>query len=1183
MMLCSISANAGIRTWDFTKWSEATIANLAAEAATYGKGDQTGVTYPSTTLWRSYEKANGTGEQNGNCYWYGTAISENANMKANSVEIEELKGLYFNPFTAGSLAIAVNYPTALINGNENTYAGGSYLWLGGKADKNTTMVIPAVKPGSIITIEVESHNNTDGRGIGLTVNGTPVAPTEGSEKPTVKTKCVWVVPTEGIDTETVDAVFKNNNGCHIYSIVIVDPLEPILPINEALTENTGSFSNAVLMTGTYINGIVAAGGKGIASKAFDINPYEDGIQAYQVAKDEMVTLSWVSYHGWVNSKSDSIIIRNSDGQTIFGYAYDLNGCNITDIQIGGVTAPLFEKFADQGYVGSKSANGWVAKTGQAYLADNANNTVVTVKVFGLGYVEVNMKNEKRSIDKTYSALLPEGFKVDLASLDIVNVSGNTDRSLGINSLSVVSGESTVSLANYTVNRKLQDGTQIDSYTATNISGKPVELSQAAWYNKDGKKYIYVEDDAATIGVLVEGNVYTITYREAAVFKYSVSAVDGEAIPFVEELMNDSIYEGDAALIAYPRYLLKDSVLMETAKTNNEYRLSWTPSKDNDIKYITYDTVKVDSKAITDVVYLAEAENLNSYSIGLLTTSNAAVRASGAKAAYAKYNVNLTQLSSGKYKIVAGLFDATTAYGYTADFAISNDTVASVTAKNVNLTEESAEFNLGTDKSYISWQASGNENQGLDYIYIQRLGDAEFTPVASIAELKAIKNNTPVALTLTDVKLTYSTEDEDCTHPYGYGYMEDATDGIALNNGVLRALGWTSGNTISGTLYAIANTDYYGRPVLNVAGKTADSEATLTPAEITPTEAEVAQLNDTLWQKNFGKLFVLKDVKWAKVAINDYTTNYYLISGTDTILFKDDLYVMPENIPAYEKFNYIQGYVTITYEGEVAFMCNGKYDAVVTPATRVANIGALKDVEDGTDVVLTVDNAVVTVMQTGHSGALIFLEDNTGAVRLSGPDYWGEGGLAALLGIENDSTSISGQIYCRYNNSYSTIMISENDSTQLSTIEKKENVDVIPTALSLAEANEQLARYNMCLVSIDNVRFFTENYEVSVTNGTDTLIIYDMFGLLMDEEYNIITPDENTDFRVVGILMEDNGLATLLPLNYIDMKTVGIKNVTNAEELMKGKVWNINGMRVNSDAKNLKKGVYIINGKKVVVK
>ncbi|MDY6091663.1 MAG: hypothetical protein SPI57_00510, partial [Prevotella sp.] len=179
MMLCSISANAGIRKWDFTKWSEATIANLAAEAATYGKGEQTGVTYPSTTLWRSYEKADGTVEKNGACYWYGTAISENANMKANGVEIEELKGLYFNPFTAGSLAIAVNYPTALISGNENTYAGGSYLWLGGKTANNTTMVIPAVKPGSIITIEVESHNNTDGRGIGLTINGTKVDPTEG--------------------------------------------------------------------------------------------------------------------------------------------------------------------------------------------------------------------------------------------------------------------------------------------------------------------------------------------------------------------------------------------------------------------------------------------------------------------------------------------------------------------------------------------------------------------------------------------------------------------------------------------------------------------------------------------------------------------------------------------------------------------------------------------------------------------------------------------------------------------------------------------------------------------------------------------------------------------------------------------------------------------------------------------
>ena len=118
------------------------------------------------------------------------------------------------------------------------------------------ITIPAVKPGSTITMYVESHKPTDGRGVGLTVNGTAVAPTEGSEKPKELTKCVWVVPTEGIETETVDAVFKNNNGCHIYSITVADPAKPIFPINEALTENTGKFENGEIITGTNVNGMV---------------------------------------------------------------------------------------------------------------------------------------------------------------------------------------------------------------------------------------------------------------------------------------------------------------------------------------------------------------------------------------------------------------------------------------------------------------------------------------------------------------------------------------------------------------------------------------------------------------------------------------------------------------------------------------------------------------------------------------------------------------------------------------------------------------------------------------------------------------------------------------------------------------------------------------------------------------
>lgn len=902
----------------------------------------------------------------------------------------------------------------------------------------------------------------------------------------------------------------------------------ILPINEALTENTGAFSNAVLMTGTNVNGIVAQGGSGIASLAFDTDADTDGVQAYQIATDEMVTFSWVSYQGWVNSKTDSIVIRNSEGKAVFAYAYDLNKCNITDVQIGGVTAPLFESFFDQGYVGSKSANGWVAKTGQAYLADNANNTVVTVKVFGLGYVEVNMKNEKRSIDNTYSAMLPEGFKVDLASLDIVNVSTNADRSLGINSLSIVSGESTVQLAGYTVNRQLEDGTAIDSYTATNIAGLDVALPQAAWYDQNGKKYIYVSDDAAKVGVLVEGNVYTITYREAAVYNYVIGAVDDDALPFVEELIKGTAYEGDNVTIGYPRYQIKDGQLMQAATTGSEYRMSWTPTADNDTKYITYTPVE----GVTDVVYLTEAENLNSYSIGLLTTSNAAVRASAAKAAYAKYNINLTKLNSGKYKIVAGLFDATSTPSYTAAFAIANDTVATVTAASVNLSEETAEFNLAADNSYITWQASGSENQGLDYVYIQRIGEAEYTSVASVAEVKNLKSNTPVALTLTDAKLTYSTADEGCKNPYGYSYLEEGNEGIALNYALTSALEWTSGNTVTGTLYAIVTVDGYGRPRLDVAGKSSASEVNLTPAEITPTAATVAQLKDAEWQKNYGKLFELKDVKWAKVKVDEYTINYYLVSGEDSVQFKDNMYVLPENLPTYEKFNSIQGYVDVTYEGDVVFVCNGVYDAVVAPAIRVENIGALKEVESGADVLLTLDNAVVSVMLTGHMGEFILLEDKTGGIQLTGADYWGEGGLANILGITNDSTSVKGQLYCRYTNAYGTIRLSENDSTSASTVKIEKGVAVTPTVVSLADAVS--GKYDMRLLRINNLHmsYDAQQYMQYLVSGETRVAVYDQFATMTDmETWEPIVIENLKSITGITIPATEYQPATFAPISY----------------------------------------------------
>lgn len=202
---------ADLRKWDFTAWSDETKANLAAEAAQYEPATE-GV----TTLWRSYEKdkadKNGNyepNETNGNAYWYGTAIAGSEELKANGTVIAETKGLLFNTVTAGALAIGVNYPSTSLG----TYEGPSYLWIGGK---NNSFTIPSVKSGSKITLGVESHKNTDARGVKLTINGEEI----GSAVPTTYEVFNISVPGQLTDETISDVVVTNTNGCHIYFITV---------------------------------------------------------------------------------------------------------------------------------------------------------------------------------------------------------------------------------------------------------------------------------------------------------------------------------------------------------------------------------------------------------------------------------------------------------------------------------------------------------------------------------------------------------------------------------------------------------------------------------------------------------------------------------------------------------------------------------------------------------------------------------------------------------------------------------------------------------------------------------------------------------------------------------------------------------------------------------------------------
>ena len=187
-----------IANWDFTKWSEATVAALKADAAN----------------WSDDEKDNGTTVE-GKCYWNvanGAIIGEDGSLMANGAAIEEFKGLKFEgtPAKRALLAIGVDYGETSIG----KYEGGAYLWMSAKGD--ITFTIPQVPGGSVIKIGVESHKNLEGnseaRGVKLTGAETTDA------LPTTYEVQTWKVPAG----EAVDVKVQDTAGCHLYFIEIAE-------------------------------------------------------------------------------------------------------------------------------------------------------------------------------------------------------------------------------------------------------------------------------------------------------------------------------------------------------------------------------------------------------------------------------------------------------------------------------------------------------------------------------------------------------------------------------------------------------------------------------------------------------------------------------------------------------------------------------------------------------------------------------------------------------------------------------------------------------------------------------------------------------------------------------------------------------------------------------------------------
>lgn len=214
LAVSAMAANAQItypHTWDFTKWSDETVANLKADKE---KG------------WTDVEKVDAdpyepTPISKDNCFWQiaeGSTVDANGNILADGKIVKELEGLKFTDTPSRSLAIAIDYQTIDESKDFGPYKGKSYLWFGGK--KKDYFIIPNVPGGSKIKIGIESHKTTAARGVELYAGAGHDAANKiaGPAVPSTYQEQEWTVPAG----DATDVQLYNTDGCHLYFIAVGD-------------------------------------------------------------------------------------------------------------------------------------------------------------------------------------------------------------------------------------------------------------------------------------------------------------------------------------------------------------------------------------------------------------------------------------------------------------------------------------------------------------------------------------------------------------------------------------------------------------------------------------------------------------------------------------------------------------------------------------------------------------------------------------------------------------------------------------------------------------------------------------------------------------------------------------------------------------------------------------------------
>lgn len=512
----------------------------------------------------------------------------------------------------------------------------------------------------------------------------------------------------------------------------------------------------------------------------------------------------------------------------------------------------------------------------------------------------------------------------------------------------------------------------------------------------------------------------------------------------------------------------------------------------------------------------------------------------------------------------------------------------------------------------------NDPETGEYIYPENIkdlngyvvdlgGEYGFIPMSlipsieNIAAAKDVEDGTEIALALNGTKVTQAGRAM-------FNYIEDESGALKTDYSFSNLEGFYQGLALTGYIYGTITKDENGLCSINMSDNTGRSQIEGVETTITPTATTLADIIADPAAIAY-KYINLKNVTVTSEG-EGYEAIYYITDGKNTIEFDNwTFYTLPEDfLPEINKLITVNGFVDASWYGDFVFMPYGdEYEAEYKPATVVNSIAELKAQPSGTSVKLMLNNVKVTVVEQNpisfDENPDVYIEDESGAIQVGSDLAWGgigESGLDNYYFTAVGST-LDGDLYCTYVNGYGERVLTPSAHTRESKI-TLEIGTVTPKEISIDGIDIEADEFR--LVKLSNATMtYDEEIGFTLTQGENSIIVQDKYNKATEltEKLTGEAPEAEslTIASATGILMQqatDWDEDTWEPIAYatylvpvgeglIEGTGTGI-NAVNSASQNSGDVYTIDGVKVRKAGESLNglaKGLYIVNGKKVVIK